>query len=79
PSVPLEGLVQLAICGSSTRRLTLQEIYKTIEDRFEYFRTNKTDSWKASIRHMLSLKAIFVQTKRPRTCPGRGNYWQLNV
>ncbi|KAF5382802.1 hypothetical protein D9757_007267 [Collybiopsis confluens] len=79
PVVPLEELVQLAIYGSSRGKLTLQEIYSAIEDRFEYFRTNKADKWRSSIRHMLSLKSIFVKTQRPRTCPGRGDFWQLNV
>ncbi|KAJ3930854.1 MAG: hypothetical protein NXY57DRAFT_1039670 [Lentinula lateritia] len=78
PAAPLETLTQLAIYGSPRGKLTLQEIYSAIEERFEYYRT--TDRrWKASIRHMLSLKSIFVSTERPPTAPGRGNYWQLDA
>ncbi|KAJ4466753.1 hypothetical protein J3R30DRAFT_2214172 [Lentinula aciculospora] len=78
PAVPLEALVQLAIYGSSRGKLTLQEIYSAIEDRFEYFRSTDR-KWRASIRHMLSLRSIFVLTERPATAPGRGSYWQLDV
>ncbi|KAJ3745173.1 hypothetical protein DFH05DRAFT_1492655 [Lentinula detonsa] len=77
PAATLETLVQLAIYGSPRGKLTLQEIYAAIEDRFEYFKTTD-QKWKGSIRHMLSLKSVFVSTERPPTAPGRGNYWQLD-
>lgn len=47
PNYPLPTLIKLAIYGSPRRRLTLQEIYQALEDRFEWFR-QRTDelSWK---------------------------------
>lgn len=47
PNYPLPTLIKLAIYGSPKRRLTLQEIYQALEDRFEWFR-QRTDelSWK---------------------------------
>jgi hypothetical protein len=47
PNYPLPLLAALAIHGSPQRRLTLQEIFKAIEERFEWFAKNKdTKSWK---------------------------------
>ena len=56
PNYPLPTLIKLAIYGSPRRRLTLQEIYQALEDRFEWFR-QRTDelSWKVCMRmtHLL--------------------------
>jgi len=48
PNYPLPTLIKLAIYDSPRGRLTLQEIYQALEDRFEWFR-QRTDelSWKA--------------------------------
>lgn len=50
PNYPLPTLIKLAIYGSPRRRLTLQEIYQALEDRFEWFR-QRTDelSWKVRV------------------------------
>jgi hypothetical protein len=52
PNYPLPTLIKLAIYGSPRRRLTLQEIYQALEDRFEWFR-QRTDelSWKVRVQH----------------------------
>lgn len=54
PNYPLPTLIKLAIYGSPRRRLTLQEIYQALEDRFEWFR-QRTDelSWKARLIQLL--------------------------
>jgi len=51
PNYPLPTLIKLAIYGSPRRRLTLQEIYQALEDRFEWFR-QRTDelSWKVRVQ-----------------------------
>jgi hypothetical protein len=50
PPQPLPLLIKLAIYGSPRKRLTLQEIYKALEDRFEWFRENKDDkAWKVRL------------------------------
>ena len=51
PNYPLPTLIKLAIHGSAHQRLTLQEIYGAIEDRFEWYRARASEpSWKASPR-----------------------------
>ena len=54
PNYPLPTLIKLAIYGSPRRRLTLQEIYQALEDRFVWFR-QRTDelSWKVRIIRIL--------------------------
>jgi hypothetical protein len=50
PNYPLPTLIKLAIYDSPRGRLTLQEIYQALEDRFEWFR-QRTDelSWKVRL------------------------------
>ena len=54
PNYPLPTLIKLAIHGSPRGRLTLQEIYQALEDRFEWFR-QRTDelSWKVGVHRLL--------------------------
>ncbi|KZV74600.1 winged helix DNA-binding domain-containing protein, partial [Peniophora sp. CONT] len=79
PNFPLPTLIKLAIFGSPLKRLTLQEIYTELENRFEWFRLNTHDTaWKNSIRHNLSLRKCFVKTTRTMTEPGKGSYWSLD-
>ncbi|KAF5379660.1 hypothetical protein D9615_005770 [Tricholomella constricta] len=82
PAITLKLLVALAIFSSRHQRLTLQEIYKAIEERFPYYRDqplagNKTKRWQSSIRHNLSLESIFTNDSRPIAEPGKGGYWSL--
>ncbi len=54
PGQSIPTLSQLAILGSQAKRLTLQEIYQALEDRFEWFRLNRDDkSWQ--VRACISL------------------------
>jgi hypothetical protein len=47
PSIPLPMLIKLAIYGSPKKRLTLQEIYGELAQRFTWFRENQHDqAWK---------------------------------
>ncbi|KIK55391.1 hypothetical protein GYMLUDRAFT_105417, partial [Collybiopsis luxurians FD-317 M1] len=45
PSVTLTTLIHLSIVGSSNHRLSLQEIFCSIEWRFEFFRNNSDKKW----------------------------------
>ena len=49
PGQTIPALSQLAILGSPRKQLTLQGIYQALEDRFEWFRSNRDDkSWQVS-------------------------------
>jgi hypothetical protein len=53
PNYPYPTLAKLAIHGSERKRLTLQEIYTALEDRFEWFRERSTadTAWKVRSAH----------------------------
>ncbi|KAG6861618.1 hypothetical protein C0995_014057 [Termitomyces sp. Mi166 len=80
-------LVSLAIWGSPTGRLSLQEIYSQIENRFEYYKDLPNEpgrdgksggkKWQRSVRHNLSLESIFHNEGRDISEPGKGGYWSL--
>ena len=67
PNYPLPTLIKLAIYGSPRRRLTLQEIYQALEDRFEWFR-QRTDklSWKVRVQRFLFCLVGFWRKDRDR-------------
>lgn len=47
PSIPYPVLIKLALYGSDRKRLTLQEIYSAIQERFEWYRKHSQDNaWK---------------------------------
>jgi hypothetical protein len=48
PNYPYPTLAKLAIHGSERKKLTLQEIYTALEDRFEWFKVRSTNetAWK---------------------------------
>ncbi|KIK60197.1 hypothetical protein GYMLUDRAFT_200817 [Collybiopsis luxurians FD-317 M1] len=79
PKPKLATLVQVAIIGSPNHRLSLREISSAIQQRFEFFRDPANQSWKESIRHLLSLKRRFLNVPRPITEPGSGSYWMVDM
>jgi hypothetical protein len=47
PGLPYPGLIKLAIFSSPKQKLTLQEIYAALMERFDYFRDRKSEvAWK---------------------------------
>jgi len=51
PGQPYPELIKLAIFGSSNKKLTLQEIYKALIDRFEWFKDNSGEmAWKVRLK-----------------------------
>ncbi|KAL6298648.1 hypothetical protein BKA93DRAFT_743792, partial [Sparassis latifolia] len=79
PSYPYPTLIKLAIHGSPKMRLTLQEIYDALQERFKWFEDNQSETaWKNSIRHQLSLNKLFRRVARPITEPGKGSYWVVD-
>lgn len=50
PNYPYPTLIRAAILGSPRRALTLQGIYRALEDRFAWFRIHKNDkAWQVSV------------------------------
>ena len=62
PNYPLPTLIKLAIYGSPRRRLTLQEIYQALEDRFDWFR-QRTDelSWKVRVQRFYFVPFLVLE------------------
>ncbi|KAJ3727174.1 hypothetical protein DFJ43DRAFT_1001803, partial [Lentinula guzmanii] len=79
PDATLAKILHLAIAGSPRKKLTLREIFLAIKDRFAWYKNSEDKRWQGSIRHMLSMKAEFVQVPRPFMEPGQGHYWTLNM
>ncbi|KAL0070485.1 hypothetical protein AAF712_002317 [Marasmius tenuissimus] len=88
PALPLHVLAQLAIWASPEKKLKLREIVDIIRGRFDYFKED--DKLAASIRHLLSLHAVFQKlpkekdskdsTKKGKaTQNDRGRYWTLDL
>ncbi|THH09986.1 hypothetical protein EW145_g1641 [Phellinidium pouzarii] len=79
PTYTYATLVKLAIWSSPHRRLTLSGVYQALEDRFTWFREcDNPNAWKTSIRHSLSLMAVFVKLPMDIHLPGKGHYWTVD-
>ncbi|QRV73153.1 Forkhead domain [Ceratobasidium sp. AG-Ba] len=78
PPYPYSTIIRYAIQGSPRQRLTLSELYETMEARFPWFKT-AGNGWKNSVRHNLSLNRCFEKVPRPITEPGKGSYWTVNL
>lgn len=76
PNHSYAQLIAMSILRSPTGKLTLSSIYKWISDNFSYY--NPSDpGWQNSIRHNLSLHKSFRKIVRPKSDPGKGNYWAI--
>ncbi|EJD06152.1 winged helix DNA-binding domain-containing protein, partial [Fomitiporia mediterranea MF3/22] len=79
PAYTYATLVKLAIWSSPQRKLTLSGIYEALERRFSWFRECENPSaWKTSIRHSLSLMAVFVKLPMDIHVPGKGCNWTVD-
>ncbi|CAH1791638.1 unnamed protein product [Owenia fusiformis] len=68
-------LIVDAILSKPEKRIILSDIYKYIQDNFEYY-NNEERAWRNSIRHNLSLNECFI--KAGRADSGKGNYWSIH-
>ncbi|KAF9486568.1 hypothetical protein BDN70DRAFT_21478 [Pholiota conissans] len=78
PQHTLPVILRCAILGSPRKRLTIREIYATMESKYPYYKT-AGQTWKQSVRHHLSLNRLFERQPRPVTDPGFGSYWTVNL
>jgi hypothetical protein len=68
-------MITMALESSTAGKMTLNEIYDYIMERFPYYRHN-TKSWQNSVRHNLSVNDCFIKVQKGPG--GRGNYWALH-
>ncbi|EDV21182.1 uncharacterized protein TRIADDRAFT_30602, partial [Trichoplax adhaerens] len=71
------ALIVMAIQASPSKRMTLNEIYKFLQDKFPFFRGNYL-GWKNSVRHNLSLNECFIKLPKSAGRPGKGHDWALD-
>lgn len=77
PGFSYAQIITRAINSSATGSLSLGEIYKWIEDNFEYYR-HANPVWKNSIRHNLSLSKCFKKVPREPGTRGKGGKWTVD-
>lgn len=77
PNQSYAQMITRAISSSTEGKLSLGEIYKWIEDNFEYYRF-ANPVWKNSIRHNLSLSKCFKKVPREPGSRGKGGKWMID-
>lgn len=73
-------LIYMAIRSTQIAKVTLNDIYTYIQNRYMYYRV-ANPVWKNSIRHNLTQNKFFKKTMRP-DCddgPTKGGFWTLDI
>ncbi|KAI9803685.1 MAG: transcription factor [Piccolia ochrophora] len=76
PPFSYATMIGQAILASDEEKLTLNNIYQWIMDRYAFYRRSQS-GWQNSIRHNLSLNKAFEKVPRRTDEPGKGMKWQI--
>ncbi|KAI9806283.1 MAG: hypothetical protein M1825_006398 [Sarcosagium campestre] len=76
PPYSYATMIAQAILDSDEEKLTLNNIYQWIMDRYAFYRRSQS-GWQNSIRHNLSLNKAFEKIPRRTDEPGKGMKWQI--
>ncbi|POW16644.1 hypothetical protein PSTT_01125 [Puccinia striiformis] len=74
PRATFPELAKDAILAHPSGKLTAAEIFRVLEKKYPYF-VSAADSWKATLRNVLTSHSCFVKIPRPADAPGRGDWW----
>ena len=75
PDASYIELIAKAILESPGQKLSLQDIYTTLEKKYPYFQVADA-GWRNSVRHNLSLHECFCKTEKCGN--GKGHYWTIH-
>ncbi|KAI9891088.1 MAG: transcription factor [Vezdaea aestivalis] len=76
PPYSYASMIGQAILSAPDEKLTLNNIYSWIMDRYAFYRFSAS-GWQNSIRHNLSLNKAFEKIPRRTDEPGKGMKWQI--
>lgn len=71
------ALIVMAIQNSTSKKMTLNEIYQYLQTHFSFFQ-GQYQGWKNSVRHNLSLNECFIKLPKAMGKPGKGHYWTID-
>lgn len=74
PRSTFPEIAKEAILSHPGGKMTAAEIFKVVEKKYPYFLT-APESWKATMRNVLTSHSCFVKIPRPADAPGRGDWW----
>ncbi|KAJ1983309.1 hypothetical protein H4R34_001364 [Dimargaris verticillata] len=77
PAYSYASLIAQAILASPERKLTLNSVYKWIQENHPFYQGKET-GWQNSIRHNLSLNKCFIKISRNNSEPGKGSFWTID-
>ncbi|KAG2216941.1 hypothetical protein INT45_012799, partial [Circinella minor] len=83
PPFSYSSLIAQAILEAEQEKMTLQEIYKWIKEKYPALYDVEDTGWQNTIRHNLSLNKCFKKIPKAElvngsNCRGKGGYWTID-